>query len=161
MDHEGGRKTSRVGLIQGLTSVKVLGPGIDHICVWMGPAPLTLPSMHGLLVNTCAWTLPHWEPMWQYPVKIINIQVDIIFIIPKLIDKFLHMPKKLNGLRDWVLSHWFPTGPTGKSSTHMRARRPGIEGGVGRAGPAEHKCGKGEAQLNTIVDTHFWKWQQH
>ena len=25
--------------------------------------------------------------MWQYPIKITNIQVDIILIIPKLIDK--------------------------------------------------------------------------
>ena len=31
-------------------------------------------------------TLPRWDPMQQYLVKITNIQVDITVIIPKLID---------------------------------------------------------------------------
>ena len=38
----------------------------------------SFPHLHG--------NSSHWEPMWQYPVKITNIQVDITFIIPKLID---------------------------------------------------------------------------
>ena len=32
-------------------------------------------------------TLPRWELMWQYLVKITNIQVDITFIVPNLIDE--------------------------------------------------------------------------
>ena len=39
-----------------------------------------------LPARTCVGTPPCWEPISQYMVKIINIQVDITFIIPKLID---------------------------------------------------------------------------
>jgi hypothetical protein len=31
-------------------------------------------------------TPPRWEPMWQYSVKMTNIQVEISFTIPKLIE---------------------------------------------------------------------------
>ena len=108
-------------------------PRLNHIYVRLGPAPPTPPSLHSLLANTYVGTLPHWEPMWQYPVKITNIQVDITFIIPKLIDGVNHMPKELNGLSDRVLSRWFPIG---KSPTQLQARRPSNEGGVGGAGPS-------------------------
>lgn len=38
--------------------------------------------------------LPSWEPMWQYMVKITNIQIDITFINPKLIDG---VPSRVKG----------------------------------------------------------------
>jgi hypothetical protein len=44
-----------------------------------------LKNFPGVAACTCVGTLPRWEPMQQYPVKIINIQVDITFSIPKLI----------------------------------------------------------------------------
>jgi hypothetical protein len=44
------------------------------------------PSLFGLLARTCVGTLACWESMSQYAIKITNIQVDITFIIPKLID---------------------------------------------------------------------------
>ena len=69
------------------------GPGLDHIFIQLGHAPPTPPSLHGLLVYTCVGTLPHWEPMWQYPIKITTIQVDITFIILKLIDEVLSHAK--------------------------------------------------------------------
>ena len=43
----------------------------------------SLPSFH---VRICMGTLPRLDLMRQYPVKITNIQVDVTFIIPKLID---------------------------------------------------------------------------
>ena len=46
---------------------------------------------------------------------------------------FLHIPKELNGLSEWVLSHWFTTG---RSSHAGATRRPDSEGGVGGAGPS-------------------------
>ena len=91
------------------------------------------PSLPGLPVRTCVGTLLHWEPIWQYPVKITNIQVDITFIISKLFNGVLfHMPKELNGLSDQVLSHWFPKG----KSFHPDASS---EGGMGMTGPNQMK----------------------
>ena len=53
----------------------------------IGPRPShASPSLPKLPTPTCVGTLPRWEPMWQYPIKITDIQVDINFIIPKLID---------------------------------------------------------------------------
>jgi hypothetical protein len=40
-------------------------------------------SLQDLPTDTCVGTLRYWEPMWQYLIKIINMQVDITFIIPK------------------------------------------------------------------------------
>ena len=60
--------------------------GLNHICVRLGLAPPTPPSWHGLPARTCVGTPPRWEPISQYLVKIIKFQVDITFIIPKLID---------------------------------------------------------------------------
>jgi hypothetical protein len=57
--------------------------------------------------------------MWSYEVRFTNIQVDITFMIPTLIDGVLHMPKELNGFSDRVLSHWFPT----RKSSHVGAGR--------------------------------------
>ena len=62
------------------------GPGLDHIFIWLGCTPPMLPLLPSLLACMCVGTLPCWQPMRQYPVKITNIQVDITFIIPKLID---------------------------------------------------------------------------
>ena len=90
---------------------RVKCPGLDHIFIRLGPVPSTPPSLSGLPVCTCMGTRPRWEPMWQYPVKITNIQDDITFAIPELMSKeFLHTPKELNDLRDRILSYWFPTG---------------------------------------------------
>ena len=38
-------------------------PKLNHICVWLGPAPPTPPALPCLLAHTCAGTLPGWEPM--------------------------------------------------------------------------------------------------
>ena len=62
---------------------------LDLIFIRLGPTPPTPPSLPGLPARICMGTLPRWEPMWQYPVKIANIQVDITFIILKLIDGVL------------------------------------------------------------------------
>ena len=35
-------------------------PGLNHICVWLGPAPPTPPSLPNL-ARTCMRTLPCWE----------------------------------------------------------------------------------------------------
>ena len=61
-------------------------PGLDHIVIRLGPAPPAPPSLPGLLAHTYVGTHPRWEPMCQYPVKIIYAQVDITFISPKLIN---------------------------------------------------------------------------
>jgi hypothetical protein len=76
-----------------------------------------------------------------------SIQVDITFIIPKLVNKFLHMPKKLNASSHRVLSHWFPT----RKSSHAC---------LGKKTGHQKEAWMGAAQPNTIVDTHFWKRQQ-
>ena len=49
-------------------------------------APPKLPSLPNIPTQTCMGPLPCREPMWQYLVKSTHIQVDIAFIIPKLID---------------------------------------------------------------------------
>ena len=69
-----------------VTSGEITCPGPYHIFSWLGPAPSTPLSLPGLPACTCVGTLPRWELLWQYRIKITNIQVDITFIIPKLID---------------------------------------------------------------------------
>jgi hypothetical protein len=54
--------------------------GLKNMCVCLGPAPHTPPSLPSLYAPICVGTLPCWEPVWLYPVKITNIQVDITFI---------------------------------------------------------------------------------
>jgi hypothetical protein len=56
-----------------------------HIFIWLSPTPPTPPSLPGHPAHTCVGTPSRWEPMRQYVVKITNIQVDINFIILKLI----------------------------------------------------------------------------
>ena len=42
--------------------------GLDQIFIWMGPTPPMPPSLPVLHAHTCVGTLPHWKPMWQYPI---------------------------------------------------------------------------------------------
>jgi hypothetical protein len=69
----------------------VLGLGIglklEHVSIWLGPTPPTRPSLPGHPARTCMGTFPLWELIWQYLVKFTNIQVDITFIIPNLINE--------------------------------------------------------------------------
>ena len=39
------------------------GLGLDHIFIWMGPAPPTPPSLPSLHARTCVGTLLRWELM--------------------------------------------------------------------------------------------------
>ena len=70
----------------------IVGPGLDHIFIWLGPdpshpTPPMSPSLPSLSARTCVGTLPSWETNVKIPHQYItNIQVDITFIIPKLID---------------------------------------------------------------------------
>ena len=61
-------------------------PGYDHIFIRLAPAP-PMPPLPNVHVCNYMGTLPCWEPMWPYSVKIIIIQVDIILIIPKFINE--------------------------------------------------------------------------
>ena len=38
-------------------------PGLNHICVMLGPAPPTPHALAGLPGRTFVGTLPRWEPM--------------------------------------------------------------------------------------------------
>ena len=40
------------------------GPRLDHIFIWLGPAPPTPPLLPSLATCTCMGVLPPWEPMW-------------------------------------------------------------------------------------------------
>ena len=46
--------------IIGCTNVR---PGLDHIFIWLGPAPLPPPLVPGSTARTCVGTPPLWEPM--------------------------------------------------------------------------------------------------
>jgi hypothetical protein len=50
------------------------------------PCPPTSPSVPSIPTRTCVGALPCWQPMCQYMVRITPIQIDMTFIIPKLID---------------------------------------------------------------------------
>ena len=105
-------------------------PRLDHIFIQLGPTPPTPFSLRSLPARTCVGTPPRWEPMWQYPVKITNIQVDITFIINKLIDG---VPSHARGdLSDRVLSHWFPH----KCTHEVWALKEAWDG----RGPTEWRC---------------------
>ena len=82
---------------------------------------------------------------------------------------FLHMPKELNDLSDWVLSHWYLVR---KSFPHKCGRgalgRPRSEGGVGEAGPNQMKMWSSPGLMVTShtklrtpdhfnSNTHWWK----
>ena len=61
-------------------------PGLNQNMCLVGSCPSHPSFIAQLPACTCVETLPRWEPMWQYVVKVTNIQVDIIFIISELID---------------------------------------------------------------------------
>jgi hypothetical protein len=131
-----------------------MGPGLDRIFVQLAPAPPTPSPLLGLLAHTCVGTLPCWEPMWQYPVKIINIQVDITLIIPKLIDRVpWHTKRNLLALMTrycHIGSQW------GRGPTHVRAGQPCSGGDVGRAGPNRMKMWSSPGQamgVKLILDS--------
>ena len=89
-------------------------------------------------ISTCKIsTLPRWEPMWQYLVKITNIQVHIIFIIPKLIDEVSSHAKGAQWLK-WP-RYIYIGSQCGRVSTQVQIRIPGNEGNVGEAGPIRTK----------------------
>ena len=69
-------------------------PGLDRIFIRLAPALPTLLSLSSLSACTCVGTPLRWEPMWQQPINITNIQVNITFISPKLIDE---VPSHTNG----------------------------------------------------------------
>ena len=123
--------------------VRITAWAKSYMCS-VGHVPSTPPSLLDLLARTYVGTLPRREPMWQYPVKIINIQLDVTFIIPKLIDGGYHMSNELNGLSDrtlnvlsdQVLPCCFPTG----KSSHVGVGRLGSEEVWEGQGPVEHRC---------------------
>ena len=98
-----------VSLAQPLWCLGILikAPGLNHICVRPCPTPPTPLSVPGRLACTCMGTLPRWEPMWQYLVKISNIQVDITFIIPEFLDEVPSHAK--GGHEDWAMKEVWGT----------------------------------------------------
>ena len=108
-------------------------PGLDHICVQLGPTSPMPPSLPNLPAHTHVGSPPRSEPMWQYPLRITNIQVDITFIIPKLNGVNLNIYNF-----DRLLSHWFPV----RKSSHESA---------GRKTGQWKRRERGRTQLNTNV----------
>jgi hypothetical protein len=104
----------------------------------LGHSPPTLPILSSHPARTYMGIRPRWEPMWQYSNKIINIQVDITFIILKLIDG---VPSHAKGVK-WF--KWLGTVTlvsNGEEFPHMCMQEgPGNEGGMGETGPAEWRC---------------------
>ena len=91
-----------------------------------------------IVARTCVGILPSWAPMWQYLDKFTNMEIDITFIILKVINGVNHMSKEFNGLCDWVSSHWFPTGKNSYTC-------------VGQKSGQWRRCGRGRAQSNEDV----------
>ena len=104
------------------------------------------PSLSGLPVRTCVWTFPRWEPMWQYPVKITNMQLDITFVIPKIIGAVPSHAK--------VIGYCHIGSQQRKVSTEVRAGRPGSEGGMGEMGPNQMKMWSGPRHLRQVANKH-------
>jgi hypothetical protein len=79
--------------------------------------------------------------MWQYPIKITNIQVEITFIVPKLIDG---VPSHAKGV-EWL--KWPGRFPTRKNSHVCVGKNTGVvkEGWEGR-GPTEWRYDLARAQ---------------
>jgi hypothetical protein len=90
----------------------------SHLCS-AGPAPPTPPSLPGLPARL-AWELlligKQCENTWS---KSQIFKLTTLSLFPSWLMEFLHMPKELNGLSDWVLSHWYPT----RRSSHVGAGR--------------------------------------
>jgi hypothetical protein len=114
-----------------------MGPGLDQIFIRLGSAPPMPPSLPGLHAHTCVGTLPRWEPMRQYLVKITSIQVDITFIILKLIDGVPSHVKDAQWL--YVTEYCHIGSQRGRIPTQMQAERLSSEGDVGGAGPSQMK----------------------
>ena len=117
---------------------------LNHICVWLGPAPPTAPSLSGLPARTCVGSLPRGELMWQYPVtyaiKCPNTQaikllwhVKIVSINSRIIKVML----------TWIFviltGYYHISSQWGRVPMHVRARIPDNEGGVGGVGPSRIK----------------------
>ena len=119
--------------------------GLDHIFIRLGPTPRTPPPLSGLPAHTCIGTLPRWEPMSHYQVKITNIQVDITSIIPKLIDgvpshaKGTLMAYMTGCLITQVTRYCHIGSEQRRVPTHMQAEQPDNEEGVGGAEPNRMK----------------------
>jgi hypothetical protein len=127
-----------------------LGPG--RIFIWLGPTRPTPPSLHGLLVHTCLGTHLCWEPVWRYAVKIIHIQVDITFIIPKLIDG---VPSRAKGA--WWLK-WLGIITLVPNEDEFPSRCGQEDLAVKKAwegwGPAEWRCDLARGQIHSL--SHWW-----
>lgn len=100
---------------------------------WPLPLPRLLYSLifPMLLACTCMGTLPRWERMWQYPIKLTSIQVDM------------------------VSSHWLPimkSSHTCASMEHGEDR--GVKEAWERRGPFEWRCDL--AQGVKEDDLYFW-----
>ena len=70
--------------------------------------------------------------------KLQIFKLTSLSLFPNQLMEFVHMPKELNDLSDWVLSHWFPTG----KRSHA---------GAGRKTGQCKRCGRDGAQLNEDV----------
>ena len=113
-------------------------------------------ELPGLLARTCVRTLPCWESMWQYPVKIINIQVDITFINPNLIKGVSFTCHR--NLMAWMTMYCHIGSQHGRVPTHVRAGRPGNEGSVGGMGPNRMKMWSSLGHGNPCISVwgDFW-----
>ena len=76
--------------------------------------------------------------MWQYPVKFTYIQVDITFVVLKLIDGVPSHAKGAWRLKWPGIVALIPNGE--EVPMQVRAGRPGSEEGVGGAGLGEWRC---------------------
>ena len=94
-------------------------PGLDHIFIWLAPAPPMRPSLPSLRPRTCVGPLPRWEPTREYltcegtpsfNLGIMKVMSTWIFVV---LTGYCH-----------IGSQW------GRVPTHVRAGRPGSEGGV-------------------------------
>ena len=136
-----------------VSALECQGPGLHSA----GPTPpslLVLPAR-----RTFVGIVPCWEPMWQHLVKIIIIQVDITFIIPKLVDGVPSHAKATQWLK-WpgVVTLVPNEGEFAcRCGQEDRAVKEAWEG----QGPAEWRCDPtrdhNSAQVG-IEFNHFYSW---
>ena len=100
---------------------------------FVGPVLPTPPSLHGCPVRTCMGTLSCWEPMWQYPIKITNIQVDIAQV-----DWWSSFTCQ-RSLMAYVTGYFHIGSQRGRVPTQVRAGSPHSERAMGGAGPNRMK----------------------
>jgi hypothetical protein len=83
-------------------------PGLDHIFVRLGPAPL--PNTSFTAQSSCSHLRGKFSSLgtgvtipspYLYIFELISLS-----LFPSWLIEFLHMPNELNGLSDPVLSHW-------------------------------------------------------